>query len=216
MPTASRAGRPKNSDPEAARRALLAAGEHLFAAQSFDRVTMSAIAAEAGLSKAMVRYYFGDKESLYGAVVDHVVSSVLADLEARLPGAADPVDGLSDYLALLCEAIVSRPSFPRMILRDYLDGELMNRPETAKSLRRFMETTQARYEEGRAAGLFVELDPHILHLSLVGAAAFFAVTIPFRARASEKSGLPDMDLRSRAFVEQLRATLLEGVKRRDA
>lgn len=205
-------GRPKSADPDATRQALMEAGERLFSAKGFERTTVSEIAAEAGLSKGLVRYYFGDKGNLYAAIIDAVASAVLTDLEARLPETPAGEDALHDFIVLFCRAIISRPSFPRMIVRDQLDGDLLARPEAAKSLRRFMETTRQYYERGRAAGLYRELDVHAFHLSIVGAAVFFTVTMRYRDLASAKAGFSDLDLKSEAFADQLASVLMDGIR----
>ena len=213
MADPARAGRPKNSNPEAARAALLDAGEALFADHGFSGATMSAIAARAGVSKAMVRYYFGSKEKLWAAVIDGVVTAVLERVESSLPQGGAPDQAFEDYVGLLCEAIVSRPSFPRMLLRDYLDGEQMMRPETARSLMRFKQTTERLYQGGAETGRFRTLEPHILHLSIIGAAVFFTITMRYRAGITEHSDFAGLDLKSRAFIDQLKSTLLDGMRR---
>lgn len=209
-------GRPRAADPEATRRALMEAGERLFSAKGFERTTIGEIAAEAGVTKGLVRYYFGDKAALYSAIIDSVASAVLADLEARLPSAPAAEDALHDFIGLFCHAIISRPSFPRMIVRDQLDGDLLARPGPAMSLRRFMETTRSYYERGRAAGLYRELDVHSLHLSIVGAAVFFTVTMRYRDEVLSRDSLAEIDLRSDAFVAQLQSVLMAGVKKRES
>ena len=207
-------GRPRDADPDATRRALMAAGEDLFAAKGFERTTLGEIAEAAGLSKGLVRYYFGDKASLYAAIIDAVASEVLADLEARLPAEPAGEDALGQYIALFCRAIIARPSFPRMIVRDQLDGDLLARPEAARSLLRFMETTRLYYERGRAAGLYRELDVHALHLSIVGATVFFTVTGRYRDLAAQKSGMNDIALKADAFAAQLAGVLMDGIRTR--
>jgi len=48
---------------------IIAAAETLFFSQGYDDVTMDDIAKELGVNKALLYYYFKDKESLYFAVV---------------------------------------------------------------------------------------------------------------------------------------------------
>lgn len=59
-------GRPK--DPEK-RQAILAAAGHLFLEQGFERTTVDAIAARAGVSKLTVYSHFEDKEGLFRALI---------------------------------------------------------------------------------------------------------------------------------------------------
>lgn len=203
--------RPRRRNAQATRARLLSAAEGLFADHGFDRTTMASIAEAAGVTKAMVRYYYGDKGGLHAAVVEAVVTEVLAHLEANLPAQADPRGSMADFIEALAAAIISRPSFPRMLLRDYLDGDRIARPETARTLMQFMNKTRQRYEAGRAAGLFREINPHMLHLSIVGNAIFFSVTTRFRAEAAAQGVKPDTGLEAAAFTQHLRRLILDGM-----
>ncbi|RZQ60613.1 TetR/AcrR family transcriptional regulator [Amycolatopsis suaedae] len=56
----------RHRDPEAA---LVAAGTRLFSRHGYDAVSIDDIAAEAGLAKGLLYYYFAGKRALYLAVV---------------------------------------------------------------------------------------------------------------------------------------------------
>lgn len=58
-----------------ARAALTAAARHLFAEQGFRATTTRQIAAEAGVSHALLRYHFSSKEGLRDAVDEEVLGS---------------------------------------------------------------------------------------------------------------------------------------------
>lgn len=62
-PTGRRAGDSGTRD------AILDAALRLFAAQGFEATSLRAIAAEAGVDAALIRHFFGDKESLFTTVV---------------------------------------------------------------------------------------------------------------------------------------------------
>jgi AcrR family transcriptional regulator len=66
--------RPRRSD--ATRAAILAAARERFAADGYERATIRAIAADAGIDPAMVMRYFGNKEKLFAAA---------AEFDLRLP-----------------------------------------------------------------------------------------------------------------------------------
>ncbi|MBW2374153.1 MAG: helix-turn-helix transcriptional regulator, partial [Deltaproteobacteria bacterium] len=81
--TASRRppGRPaRGEDGPGVREALLEAARSLFAARDFRAVSLREIAAEAGVSPAMVHYYFGDKTGLFDALLDATFSGLLERL----------------------------------------------------------------------------------------------------------------------------------------
>jgi AcrR family transcriptional regulator len=67
-------GRGRPSEPSQAREQILAAARRLFLASGYTRVTMRAIAAEAGVDAALISYYFGSKRGLLAAVMQLIVS----------------------------------------------------------------------------------------------------------------------------------------------
>ena len=69
-------GRPKDLGKGSA---ILEAARKLFTAQGFDAASMDQIAAEAGVSKLTVYSHFGDKETLFAAVVKSYCEQQLPD-----------------------------------------------------------------------------------------------------------------------------------------
>ena len=185
----------------------------LFAEQGFDRTTLDAIAAAADVNKAMIRYYYGDKDGLYASIIESVVAEVLNELEARLPANPDPAGAMADYIEIFAEAVMARPSFPRMILRDYLDGDIMSREGPSQTLFQFMQTTRRYYQQGLDAGVFRPVDPHMLHLSIVSAAIFFSISARLRAQVAARGHMPeeDLSLQAQAFARHMRALVLNGI-----
>ena len=75
---------------EPTRAAILAAARRRFAADGFERTTIRAIAADAGIDPSMVMRYYGSKDGLFAAA---------ADLDLRLPDlAAVPRQKLGETL----------------------------------------------------------------------------------------------------------------------
>ena len=62
--------------PEEGRAAILQAAAAEFAAHGVAGARTDAIAREARVNKALLYYYFKDKETLYGAVLDNVFSGL--------------------------------------------------------------------------------------------------------------------------------------------
>src|SRR5919108_810676 len=74
-----------------AREAILAAARARFAADGYDRATVRAIAADAGIDPSMVMRYFGSKKQLF---------ALTAEFDLRLPDlAAAPRDQVGRVLA---------------------------------------------------------------------------------------------------------------------
>lgn len=74
----------KRLAPEQRREEIVVAAYRVFAAHDPATVTFEEIAAQAGVSRALVYNYFGDKGSLLAAVYAHAIADLDADLVEQL------------------------------------------------------------------------------------------------------------------------------------
>lgn len=80
------------------RSAILAAARELFLADGFDRSSVDAVAARAGVSKRTVYDYFGDKQALLVAVVESTGESLLVEIRRAIADTLTDVTDLQDAL----------------------------------------------------------------------------------------------------------------------
>ncbi|MEX2980832.1 TetR family transcriptional regulator [Streptomyces sp. C36] len=91
----------RRRDAEATRRSLIDAAAELFAERGYDRTTVRAIAARAGVNQTLLFRYFGSKTALFGEVVARNGHKQLRDtpagqlLETALRGLLEPAGGAS-------------------------------------------------------------------------------------------------------------------------
>ncbi|QAY68739.1 TetR/AcrR family transcriptional regulator [Xylanimonas protaetiae] len=99
-------------DPDARRAAILAAATEAFAAQPYADVKVSAVAAQAGASDALLYRYFAGKEELYAAVVRAGVDALGSALVAALAELDDGVpvrERLRAAVIVYLDHIAARP-----------------------------------------------------------------------------------------------------------
>jgi AcrR family transcriptional regulator len=89
--------RPPNADADATRLRIREVAGTLFAARGIGSVSVRQIAAEAGVSLAMIHHYFGSKDALYGACVDAMYAE-LEGLQAELAAALVPGGSLEEIV----------------------------------------------------------------------------------------------------------------------
>ena len=68
---------------------ILEAATRRFAHFGMAKTTMSEIAQDLSFSKALLYYYFPDKNSLYAAVLEHVIGQSFDEMERELPAITD-------------------------------------------------------------------------------------------------------------------------------
>lgn len=154
---------------------ILSAAEQLFSSQGFEAVSMSAIAQQAGVSKANIFYHFASKRELYLAVLSQACkesSTILLDM-ASSPG--DLKQKLGRYARQHLSSILEHEQFSRLILRELLENGPQHGEELAQQgfgdnfarLVNILRSAQANEE------LRQDVDPAMVAVLLIGADVFF-------------------------------------------
>src|ERR1700739_5114214 len=99
--------------PEESRAAILKAAAHEFAQHGIAGARTDAIAREARVNKALLYYYFKDKETLYGAVLDNAFSGLKDTVLRELDGHKSPRDKIMAYVGAFFVFLASDQISPR-------------------------------------------------------------------------------------------------------
>jgi AcrR family transcriptional regulator len=96
---------------EDSRRRILEAALEIFAAEGYEGTSTRVLAERAGVNLPAIQYYFGSKQGLYRAVIEHIVQhneAHMAPLAAKVRAAlADPEATPEKLLDLLCQMLES-------------------------------------------------------------------------------------------------------------
>jgi AcrR family transcriptional regulator len=175
-----RPGRRAGAERREIRGALLNAARALFTTRDFAAVSVRQIAARAGVTPAMIHYYFGDKGGLYAELLAESIGVVLARIEAH-----PATTTLEEFLELYIRTIAANPWLPNLIVREVLYGAGEFR---ATFLRRFARrAVKALPALVRGSGSRRDLDPRFTVLSLVGMAVFPFIARPVVERILERN-----------------------------
>src|SRR5271157_6583020 len=155
MKTAHRLG--TRGRPEESRASILKAAVAEFAENGIAGARTDAIARAAQVNKALLYYYFKDKDALYEAVLDHVFSGlrerVMPVLESGLP----PRQKMLEYLGAYFDYIAANPRFPRVVQGEWMRSGAGGAPmqRVAKEyFRPIFEKLAGVLREGMEAGEF--------------------------------------------------------------
>lgn len=91
---------PIRRDPDASKQRILSAATEVFAAQGLDGARVDEIADRAGINKRMLYHYFGNKDDLFGAVLDELYETICrksAALDLDAGSAPEAIDRLVDF-----------------------------------------------------------------------------------------------------------------------
>src|SRR6516164_2516434 len=113
-------GRRKVENPAIARR-ILASAERHFAAQGMAGARTDEIASDAHANKAMLYYYFGDKQRLHRAVLENLFRQLRKVVYTPSSPEATPRERLRDWLNGYVGFLATHPNYPRLVQREAMD-----------------------------------------------------------------------------------------------
>src|SRR5213079_1188055 len=117
-PTKPRMG--SRGRPEESRAASLDAAVREFSREGVAGARTDAIAAAARVNKALLYYYFKDKEAIYQAVLDQVFSGLRDTVVPTLHGNLAPRQKVLNYLGAYFDYIAANPRFPRVVQGEWI------------------------------------------------------------------------------------------------
>jgi TetR/AcrR family transcriptional regulator len=167
--------------PEESRAAILKAAVGEFAREGVAGARTDAIARSARVNKALLYYYFKDKEALYQAVLDEVFSGVRVAIDQALSQQLPPRERLAAYVRAHFNYIASNPLYPRIVNAEFLRAgrEPARLQRVAKQyFRPIFIKLAALLEEGANAGEFRRVDPGQFIPSMLSVIVFYFTTAP--------------------------------------
>jgi AcrR family transcriptional regulator len=148
--------------------------EAQFAAQGYAAVSVRALARAAGVSPAMIAYYFRDKAGLLDAVLEDVFERLLAQVKEIAAAAPTGGDVTARLIRLYTETLGREPWLPSFLVREVLGGDAARRARFAARFPARLAPVVLPLLRGEVASgrLRRDLDPMLTVLSLLGMCAF--------------------------------------------
>ena len=168
----------KPKAPAASRAGIVAAAIVEFAARGYKGASMDAIAARTHTTRALINYYFGSKEKLYLAVLEHVYAEIRhAESQLHLEHLA-PVDAMRRIVEFTFHYYLAHEGFVRLVVAEnQVQGRHLKKSKLMRSLNRpILDTLGGVIARGQREGKFrTGVDPVEIHMA-IAALGMFNVT----------------------------------------
>jgi AcrR family transcriptional regulator len=204
----------KPKAPAANRAGIVAAAIDEFAARGFKGASMDAIAARTQTTRALINYYFGSKEKLYIAVLEHVYAEI-REAEAKLDlDHLPPADAVRRIVEFTYNYYLTHEGFVRLVVAEnQARGRHLKKSRAMRTLNRPIIDRLARViARGQAEGLFrADADSVEMHKA-IAALGMFNVTnqYTFGSIFQRDMGAKGDVGRRRAMVADLILSYLTG------
>ena len=195
-------GRPAADAPDQ-RASVLDAALACFVRQGIGATSLRDIAREAGVTPALLHYYFGDKPQLQAAVVEERVMPVMAMLREPLQQAGDDVAALiAGFVGGVGKMAIAHPWLPPLWVREVLcEGGALRDVMFQRVGPVIPNMMAARFAAAQARGeIQPDLDPRLLMVSLVGLTLFPIAGAPIWRQLFEADDLDIETLRKHTLA----------------
>ena len=168
--------------PEESRAAILQAAVREFSREGIAGARTDAIARAARVNKALLYYYFKDKDTLYSAVLDQVFGGLTESIQAALSTDLPPREKLLAYVGAHFDYIAGHPLYPRIVQGEMMRAARGRAPQLERIVKQYFvplfRKVAAVIEEGQATGEFRSVDPMHFVPSMIAVIVFHFTNAP--------------------------------------
>jgi AcrR family transcriptional regulator len=168
----------RTQDPESTKADIIDMAALEFGEKGLAGARIDAIAAATRTSKRMIYYYFGSKEGLYLAALEHSYRKVRTMELALKVDDMEPVAALRCLVTVNFDHHLNNENYIRMVMSENINrGRFLAQSPNIQELNRpAISILRGVYERGVASGVFRPgLDPADIHAS-ISALAFFNIS----------------------------------------
>ena len=195
--------------PEESRAAILQAAVREFAREGVAGARTDAIARAAGVNKALLYYYFKDKETLYEAVIDQVFGGLTQISRSALPSDLPPREKLLAYVGAHFDYVASHPLYPPIVQGEMMRAGRGSTPQFERIAKQYFRPLftkiAAVLSDGQATGDFRPVDPMHFVPSMIAIIVFYFTMSP---GAAIMTGIDPM---APELMAQRRASVLDFI-----
>jgi TetR/AcrR family transcriptional regulator len=168
--------------PEESRAAILHAAAQEFAREGIAGARTDSIARNAHVNKALLYYYFKDKEGLYRAVLDNVFQGLSDTIYGTLDSDLPPREKILAYVSAHFDYIAKHAMYPRIVNAELTRARAGNVAQFERIVHQYFRPLFGKIanvlKEGQASGDFRPVDPMQFVPSMISVIVFYFNTVP--------------------------------------
>lgn len=160
---------PRGKKAEATRGSILAAARKCIGTSGFAEASVSRIAAEAGVSKGVVYYYFRSKDDIALEVLESTYRDLLRTLREAADQSPDAATGLRDMLDAFAGFLFDNSEVARFLLTELWRGERAWSVSVDQHAGQVAELIEEQLRRGMEEGVVAQgLDVRFTAIAIMG------------------------------------------------
>ena len=172
-----------NQEKQSKEQLILAAAEQEFLTKGYDGARTTSIAQAAGVTHAMLHYYFRTKEQLFERIVDEKFEAISDSMFAIMGDPSLPIiERIKGGIAAHFDFVAENPLLPRFVI-----NEIISRPERYELLHKrigdiidnISNGLQSEIDHAAERGEMEKIDIKMLFISIMSLNIFTFLAYPF-------------------------------------
>ncbi len=161
-------------------KAILEAAKKIFIEKGYTGARMQAIADEAKINKAMLHYYFRNKESLFNRILDGALEIMASQFIPAFSGEGSVMEKVERLISGYTEAITNNPYIPMFVLNELSQNREKFQEDLNKKLNANMVFPKliTQIEQEQKQGILKKMPPHHIILTVMSLIIFPFIAKP--------------------------------------
>ena len=133
---------------------IIEAAKRVFVRKGYEATKMGDIAADVGISRTAMHYYFRTKEMLFDAIFGQLMGALLPNIEMIVDEPVSCLEKFPRFIDQYLAIVQSNPSFPIFVVNEFnrdpehLYKVILKDPERLELFRRIQDQTLEEMEKG--------------------------------------------------------------------
>jgi len=171
---------PTQQRAKATQDALLQAATRIFASSGYDSASTRQIEEAAGVKRGLIRYHFGNKETLWKAAVRWIFERSVSEYElaAQRATGSSAVDKLRFYVRAFVRTSAKYPEINRLMIREGMDDDWRMQWLSDNFVEPWYQQLNALFLQANKSGVLARMEFSNFYYILVGAGSLLFSMAP--------------------------------------
>lgn len=202
----------KKRDATLSKQLILDNAKLLFSQKGFQASSMDELSKMTGLNKAMIFYYFKNKQGLYEAVITEILHGMYEEIAKNNEIELTPTKQLESFIKTYANYACSHPYFPALLLKELSSSGAKITEHLFFAMRKLYSIFSDIIKAGEESGEFKDVIPMILYFMIIGTLNLMITTKPIRLKA-QKSEEFDLDTCASCDIDEIANYIILQVKK---